>query len=80
MRIKKCYKNMQDLERDLMLLELQSNICKEEIRLASKSTQASFNPTEITKTFVFDYVRKSLSNMAIDFGLGLIRAWRYRKY
>lgn len=80
MRINKRYKSFEELDRDLMLLKLQADVCREEIRMVSQRTKNAFRPAEMTRTFVSSYVRRTLTSRAIDIALNLVRTWRYRKY
>lgn len=76
----KHYTSMKELDHDLILLKLQANICKEEIRLASNRAKTSFNPVELGKDLFVNQIRRSLTDKAIDLALGLIRSWRYRNF
>jgi len=80
MEINKRYTSFDEIDKDLMLLKLKADICKEEIRIASKKIKKSFKPVEITQDLVSTYVRQNLTSKAIDIALNIVRNWRYRKY
>ena len=80
MKINKRYRSFEDLDRDLMLLDLQADICKEEIRLVTQKTRNAFKPGEMVQSFFSGYVRRTLTEKAIDVALNLVRTWRYRRY
>ena len=63
-----------------MLLDLQADICKEEIRLVTQKTKNAFKPAEMVGSFFSGYVRRTLTEKAIDVALNLVRTWRYRRY
>jgi len=80
MKRNKRYKSFEELDRDLLLLDLQADICKEEIRLISHKTKKAFKPAEMVQSFFSVYVRRTLTEKAIDLGLNAVRTLLYRRY
>lgn len=80
MKRSKRYRSFEELDRDLLLLDLQANICKEEIKMISQRTKDAFKPAEMVQSFFAIYVRRTLTEKAIDIGLNLVRSCRYRKF
>ncbi|HLS11590.1 MAG TPA: DUF6327 family protein [Flavobacteriaceae bacterium] len=79
MKRNKRYTSFEELDRDLMLLDLQADICKEEIRLASQKTKNAFQPGQMIQSFFSGYVRRTLTEKAIDLGLNVVRTFLYRR-
>lgn len=79
MKRNKRYTSFEELDRDLMLLDLQADICKEEIRLASQKAKKAFQPGQMVQSFFSGYVRRTLTEKAIDLGLNVVRTFLYRR-
>lgn len=77
--MKKRYNSFEEIDRDLMLLKLQADICREELRLTTHRTKADLEPKQLIQSFVGGYVRENLSNKLLSLGIDLIRNLRYRR-
>lgn len=77
MRINKKYKSLDELNHDIMLMKLQADITKEEIRLIGLKARHDFKPLEMTTEYVADYVRRNLTTRVISTALNWVRTFRY---
>lgn len=80
MQINKKYKSMEELNKDLMLLKLQADICKEEIRFSSLKAKQSFRPIEMTREILSSYLRKVVLAKSLSTVLHWVRRLRYGNY
>lgn len=79
MKRNKRYTSFEELDRDLLLLDLQADICKEEIRLFTLKAKNTFKPAEMVQSFFSIYVRRTLTEKAIDIALNTVRTLLYRR-
>lgn len=77
MRINKKYKSLDELNHDIVLMKLQADITKEEIRLSSLKAKHNFKPLEMTTEYLGNYVRRNLTTRVIGTALNWVRTFRY---
>lgn len=77
MRINKKYKSLEELNHDILLMKLQTNITKEEIRLIALKARHDFKPLEMTTEYLDVFVRQKLKARVISAALNWIQSFRY---
>ncbi len=61
----KQYRSFEEIDRDLKILKLQTQIDKEEIKLSIDQTKASLSPLSIAGSLVGSFLQKALVKKAI---------------